>query len=371
MAAPAFVRVTAEAAAPVTRSIREHLARILAMPAEEIEGDRPFAELGLDSIFRMDLARKLGAAYGLELKAEDMYEHDSVDALAAHITSLTAPSGGRPTHDGDARGSHTPNGHAPAAGAPAGGALSGNRTSEMNGNHAFAMRGDDAEHGDGREAAERAVRDLVESVIRRPLDPTRSFEHNALTSFDMLRVISALEKRLGGLRKSLLFDRPTLAELTRWLRDTFGAAAVASLGASGDGAPSRVGPGIPDGATGSSASRAVESSAEEKGAPLIVPRAAVAGRPGLREVVADLERRYAKETGLAGRDIAPLLFLGSSRQGFFTFSQRDDDLFSWSYVGSEEHFTELAAEYLDYARGRGLRASFLSLRRLEEAEATA
>jgi 3-oxoacyl-(acyl-carrier-protein) synthase/tryptophanase/pimeloyl-ACP methyl ester carboxylesterase/acyl carrier protein/NAD(P)-dependent dehydrogenase (short-subunit alcohol dehydrogenase family) len=367
VAAPAFVRVTAEAAAPVTRSIREHLARILAMPAEEIEGDRPFAELGLDSIFRMDLARKLGAAYGLELKAEDMYEHDSVDALAAHITSLTAPSGGRPTHDGDARGSHTPNGHAPAAGAPAGGALSGNRTSEMNGNHAFAMRGDDAEHGDGREAAERAVRDLVESVIRRPLDPTRSFEHNALTSFDMLRVISALEKRLGGLRKSLLFDRPTLAELTRWLRDTFGAAAVASLGASGDGAPSRVGPGIPDGATGSSASRAVESSAEEKGAPLIVPRAAVAGRPGLREVVADLERRYAKETGLAGRDIAPLLFLGSSRQGFFTFSQRDDDLFSWSYVGSEEHFTELAAEYLDYARGRGLRASFLSLRRLEEA----
>ena len=86
----------------------------------------------------------------------------------------------------------------------------------------------------------------------------------------------------------------------------------------------------------------------------------------LAAVVKALDDEWAKEGGLAGRDIAPVLLLGAERKGYFHVGIRSGALLAWSYVGPEDYFRELAAQLMRYARANGLRPNFLSLLPLEE-----
>ena len=60
------------------QTIREMLAYVLGTGVDDIDDDAPFGELGLDSIFRMELVKRINDDYGVELKADDLYDHDSV-----------------------------------------------------------------------------------------------------------------------------------------------------------------------------------------------------------------------------------------------------------------------------------------------------
>ncbi|MFD0395925.1 acyl carrier protein [Streptomyces nogalater] len=44
-----------------------------------------FVDLGLDSIFRMELVRGLNDRYGLDLKASELYDHDNVEQLTSAV----------------------------------------------------------------------------------------------------------------------------------------------------------------------------------------------------------------------------------------------------------------------------------------------
>src|SRR5205823_2037672 len=270
--------------------VRDRLAEILDIPSDQIAADRAFDELGLDSIFRMDLAQAVNRVWTLDLRGAEMYEYDTIDKVADYVMTR-APQ--------------------PAA------------------------------------DPEQALHDLLTAVTGRPLDPPRSFTDNGLTSFNMLRTGSAREKQFGSLRKTLLFDQPTVRELAAHLTGRFGAAAVAAVHPPVENEPADDPPPDPGPATG----------------PLVVRRDSVA--PELAGTVDGLDRRFGMESGLAGRDIAPLMFLGSTRQGYFTFSRRGDALLAWSFVGPDGYLPELVAEWLDYARQRGLAPNLLSLTRLE------
>ncbi|MEU6445061.1 alpha/beta fold hydrolase [Streptomyces sp. NPDC047046] len=195
---------------------------------------------------------------------------------------------------------------------------------------------------------------MLEQVLGRPFDPVVTFEDNGFTSFDMLRGVSALETGLGALPKALFYDRPTLDQLTDALCATHGERSVARLRP-----PAR---------------RAEPAEPVPFPAPVpgpatrtrVLTRAEAAADPGLAEVVAELEGRYGKESGLGGRDIAPYLFVGAERRGFFALSQRDRAMLVWNYTGPEDYFAELAAEYFGHARQTGLRPNLLSLVRLTE-----
>ncbi|MCT7357304.1 phosphopantetheine-binding protein, partial [Streptomyces sp. 15-116A] len=315
--------------------VRSRLGDVLGTPAEDIDPQRPFGDLGLDSIFRMDLARALNLEYGTELSAADLYEHDTVELLARLVAgSRTAPPADAAGPEADstaATGSPQPSAAAEAT---------------------------------PEDTSPTALLALLESVLGRRLDPHVAFTDAGLTSFDMLRAISALESRLGALRKTLLFDHPTPAELHAFLAERYGGHAVSSLTpapASGNGGEAARQPSHGAG-TGLSEPR---SHTGDAGTPLIVPRR----DPGDAETADLLERllgRYGRETGLAGRDIAPLAFLGAERRGYLIFSRNGDDLLAWSYVGPDGHFAELAGEFVEYATGEGLRPNFLSLLPLTE-----
>ncbi|MGW0551020.1 SDR family NAD(P)-dependent oxidoreductase [Streptomyces altiplanensis] len=338
-AVPGSVDATA-----VARDITAQIADILGMEPEAVGPEQPFGDLGLDSIFRMDLARRLAAVYAVELQAAELYEHDTATLLAAYVASVASASAPAPAPAPAPASADAP-APASAAEAIAGGA-------------------------EVTAGAEESLGRLVEAVTGRPFDPRRSFADNGVTSFDMLRTVSALERRFGSLRKTLFFDHPTVAALAAHLEKAYGAgraagllAEVLSLGAPVSGTGPVVLPASP-------ADPSPPATAHDAAGPLIVRKRELADLPDVARLLAGIDREHAKEGGLAGRDIAPLAFVGADRRAYFNFSRRDDHLFAWSYAGAEADFAPLAAEWLAYAEKHGLRPNFLSLLPLTEAGGT-
>jgi phthiocerol/phenolphthiocerol synthesis type-I polyketide synthase A len=61
------------------------------MPEAELQLDRPFAELGLNSVMAMAVRRDIEGLVGLELSATMLWNHPTTSALAAHLTGKLVP----------------------------------------------------------------------------------------------------------------------------------------------------------------------------------------------------------------------------------------------------------------------------------------
>ncbi|MEB3024186.1 KR domain-containing protein, partial [[Mycobacterium] crassicus] len=85
--------------------LRSILARELRMSEAELQLDRPFAELGLNSVMAMAVRRDIEQLVGLELSATMLWNHPTTAALAAHLTGKLLPeeasSDDRAAADGD------------------------------------------------------------------------------------------------------------------------------------------------------------------------------------------------------------------------------------------------------------------------------
>jgi acyl transferase domain-containing protein/tryptophanase/pimeloyl-ACP methyl ester carboxylesterase/acyl carrier protein/SAM-dependent methyltransferase len=318
--------------------VRDEAAQILGLAATELADDAPFTDLGLDSIFRMDLARRLSAHYEIALQGAELYDHDTVELLAAHLVRSVADQSG-------------PLPEAPAPQAPAPLPVADDTT---------------ADDTTADETTAELLGQLVEAVTGRPLTDDALFTDGGLSSFDMLRVVSALERRFGALRKTLLFDFPTVLELAEHLAAEHGgqqaAAALAAVLADGPDTD-------PD--AGIRMDEVPRPPAGDGQQPLIVRKRLLADDDETQQVLRRIDAQHAKEGGLAGRDIAPLAFIGAGGRAYFNFSRRDRDMLAWSYAGSEEDFPVLAGQWLRYAAEHGLRASFLSMLPLAEVDGTA
>ena len=62
--------------------LRAVLARELGMPAAAVGMDRPFPELGLDSMMAMNLLREAKQLVGIEMSATMLWNHPTISSLA-------------------------------------------------------------------------------------------------------------------------------------------------------------------------------------------------------------------------------------------------------------------------------------------------
>ncbi|MBU3749631.1 MAG: SDR family NAD(P)-dependent oxidoreductase, partial [Mycobacterium sp.] len=71
--------------------LRTIMARELGMPETAVDFDRPFPELGLDSMMAMTLLRDAKALVAMELSATMLWNHPTLTSFAEHVAGLLTP----------------------------------------------------------------------------------------------------------------------------------------------------------------------------------------------------------------------------------------------------------------------------------------
>jgi acyl carrier protein len=84
-AAPGALRASQEAVLDV---LREELARILCCDPWDIETSAAFNVLGVDSILGAEFVATINQVYGLRERAVTLYDHPSLEAMAAYVVSV-------------------------------------------------------------------------------------------------------------------------------------------------------------------------------------------------------------------------------------------------------------------------------------------
>ena len=83
-------------ATDVRNELEDGLRRIIAaelrLPETELDTDRPFAELGLNSLMAMAIRHEAEHFVGIELSATMLFNHPTVASLAGYLAKLVAPS---------------------------------------------------------------------------------------------------------------------------------------------------------------------------------------------------------------------------------------------------------------------------------------
>ena len=76
---------------PVAAGVEAELREVLQLGEAPLDRDRPFTDLGVDSILAIDIANRLNLRFAVRLRPTDLYSHATVRRLAAHIRA----SGGK------------------------------------------------------------------------------------------------------------------------------------------------------------------------------------------------------------------------------------------------------------------------------------
>jgi phthiocerol/phenolphthiocerol synthesis type-I polyketide synthase A len=71
--------------------LRTIIAAELRLPEANLDTDRPFAELGLNSLMAMAIRREAEQFVGIELSATMLFNHPTVASLADYLAHLVAP----------------------------------------------------------------------------------------------------------------------------------------------------------------------------------------------------------------------------------------------------------------------------------------
>jgi acyl transferase domain-containing protein/enoyl-CoA hydratase/carnithine racemase/pimeloyl-ACP methyl ester carboxylesterase/acyl carrier protein/NAD(P)-dependent dehydrogenase (short-subunit alcohol dehydrogenase family)/ubiquinone/menaquinone biosynthesis C-methylase UbiE len=283
---------SARGADQIAAQIVDDIAEITAVPADDVDPGVSFVDLGLDSIMRMDVAKRIANRWGQQVDSGILYEHDSVRALAAHLVGLLA-------------------------------------------------KGSEGERGSASDLAQ-----MLGALTGRATGPDTCFLEAGYTSFDMLQVIGRLEATLGPQPKTLLFDRPSVRELWADLTQRFGvvtAEVFVTTPAQPAGGQLSEGHGI--------------SYVRKRDLHLL---------PELREQVAACDGLNAREQGLAGVHIAPIVALLPSRDAYFHVATHGEHLFAWSYSGPPEQYAANADLLYRDSAARGLNACLLSMEPVAE-----
>ncbi|HET8887713.1 MAG TPA: SDR family NAD(P)-dependent oxidoreductase, partial [Candidatus Angelobacter sp.] len=181
------------------------------------------------------------------------------------------------------------------------------------------------------------------------------FGELGIDSFYVLKIIRRLEADFGTLPKSLLFEHFTISDLANYFackhEQTLTAKFAEELhGANGfahaNGRPQK----SADVSAGAKPVQDRAKPAAEKDAPICITEQEAYAHPELREAVQQLFRRYKRESSISRgtRIIAPNLFIGSAKRGYFNYGRSKNIVMAYGYTGPEEYFPELLKEMCGY-----------------------
>src|SRR5580765_8529475 len=211
------------------------------------------------------------------------------------------------------------------------------------------------------------LQDLTESYLKSLISETSGslnsefdslapFGELGIDSFYVLKIIRRLEADFGTLPKSLLFEHFTISDLAGYfVRNHEQVLAVRFTKELQNGHSPAHTDGrqlkpveVPEGAKALAGNPA--KPVTEKAAPNCITEKDAYAHPELRELVQMLFQRYKRESSISRgtRIIAPNLFIGSARRGYFNYGRNRNIVMAYGYTGPEEYFPALLKELCAY-----------------------
>lgn len=202
------------------------------------------------------------------------------------------------------------------------------------------------------------------------VDPSAPFGELGIDSFRVLKIIKVLESEFGSLPKTLLFEFFNVESLTRYFVDTHSQ----TLARKFENSPVPLSPAI-----GAPQAAPAVPAVRNMAAPVAAPKGAMRlleqdlpKHPAMKVLIDSLLAAHMNEGSVSRgtRNIAPNLFMGSARKGFFNYSRNDKIVLVYAYTGPDEYFAELAAEMYRYCVAKELELSIFSDRPVDAVDGT-
>ena len=202
-------------------------------------------------------------------------------------------------------------------------------------------------------------------------DSSAPFGELGIDSFRVLKIVKALEADFGTLPKTLLFENFNVEALARYFVEKHSQALAVrfsmdqqSTQSSRLAQPEKSAKSASKMASGAPIQTAtVPSLRPALAESLPVAAADAAWKTSIRllekdlpkyqeleALVKDLFERYKNEgcVSRGTRNIAPNLFIGSARKGYFNYSRSNDVILVYAYTGAKDYFPEIAKEMYRY-----------------------
>jgi polyketide synthase PksN len=223
------------------------------------------------------------------------------------------------------------------------------------------------------------LRDLTEAYLKslvaeasdsltENFDSSAPFGELGINSFYVLKIIKKLEVDFGTLSKSLLFEKFTVDDLAEYFvaqhepvlsRKFARQLDEAHPGAYTNGRPL-------DPAAGSEAveprpARRADATAGQA-APIRILEKEAYTHPEFAELIQRIFNQYKIEGSVSRgtRRIAPNLFIGSARLGYFNYGRSKNIVLVYAYTGPEDYFPALMAEMYRYCEANGFELNTLA-----------
>lgn len=222
------------------------------------------------------------------------------------------------------------------------------------------------------------LRDLTESYLKSLIaevsgslsadfDSLAQFAELGLDSFYVLKIIRRLETDFGTLPKSLLFENFNINDLAKYFvakhektlvgRFNGQLQAVPTHGVRESSAPKLVTSSVKVAVPAASKPQPREEQAE---AIRILEKDAIV-HPQLGELVRTLFELHKAEGSVSRgtRKIAPNLFIGRERRGYFHYGRSKKLILVYGYTGPKDHLPQLLEEMARYCEARGFEISIM------------
>jgi len=200
-------------------------------------------------------------------------------------------------------------------------------------------------------------------------DTTTPFGELGIDSFRVLKIVKSLETDFGTLPKTLLFENFNIESLARYFVDkhrptldtkfakVFSTPSTQPLAVTAEAAsetPPR--PEVLDSPRPASAMQVPAAAITRRQVPVRMLEKDLSSYPELEALVQGLYDRHKNEGSVSRgtRNIAPNLFIGSARKGYFNYCRTNDTVLTYAYTGPEDYFPEIAGEISHYCREKKL-----------------
>ena len=221
-----------------------------------------------------------------------------------------------------------------------------------------------------QESTESYLKSIISEASGAPnldLDSLAPFGELGIDSFYVLKIIKRLEADFGTLPKSLLFEHFNISALASYFVDKHGQTVSAKFAAGGQAANGLA-------HTNGRHLKPVPVLAEEKppagraypiapaAAPIRILEKEAYAHPELKELVRSLFDRYKIDgcVSRGTRKIAPNLFIGSARLGYFNYGRSKNIILAYGYTGPRDYVPVLVEEMCRYCAARNLQLNILA-----------